>query len=250
MTIARPESEATVEHIDGYTIELLGPNRWRVSRNGREIEEVRTASKARIVAKRAAFEHRLLRRALRHVLVILLAGLALAAIQPFKDVANPAAERAAVFTDTLDEAYAAIRAGDASPADFTAAVDGFTGGVIDGGVDIGNVDVAPTTRERYVLAGSFEGECYVVRWPPDGRATTGVLAEDLPCAPGVALGRIESYVRSSQSTDTTQPLWEGTAPPATTRVRWYLPATIGLVALMVDGAIGASVALIRRSRGA
>jgi hypothetical protein len=114
---------------------------------------------------------------------------------------------------------------------------------------IGNLGGTASTAERHVLLGAFEGDCYVVRWPPDGPVTSGVLAADLPCEPAPVVVRPESFDRSSVATSADTPLWEGVVPPETTRARWYLPAVVAGVLLAFDGVVGATIAVIRRSRG-
>jgi hypothetical protein len=246
--ISVPTAGDAAEDLDaGYRVELLGPHRWRLDRGGREVGIFASASEARAAARRHEIRRRLGRRALAHVSVALLGASVLLAAQPFADVPNPAAVRARSFVDAMDAAYGAIRSGAADPTEFTRAVDGFDGAVVSSdGSAIGGG--GPAT-ERIVLVGSFEGDCYVVRWPPAGPVTTGVLEPDLACEPSPALVWQEVFIRSSVATMRDVPIWEGVLPPETTRVRWYLPAVIAAVLFMVDGVIGATVALIRRGRG-
>ena len=232
-----------------YDVALERPGRWTLQVDGRRRSAHRRASDAGAEARVVERIRRRRHRIGRNLAAIAVAGLTLLVAQFARSVPNDEYAAAAAFVLVLEGGYRAIESGAAS-------VDSFVGqsGIIGGAFtadlpfDLGDgARVEP--RDYVALVGMHNQECYVVRWTPGGAVFSGVLAPDLPCEPAPRLIQPGLFIRAaSQSPNASAFNWEDVLPPRESQARWFVPLVLVTVFVMLQGVVGATLALIRPVR--
>ena len=182
---------------------------------------------------------RLRRRvAMNRIAVVAVAALLLVPVVSGREVANPDHPPARAFADQMEAAYRAVD--DGTP------IESVTGEGISGAVL--TVDRGGVSSDYNVLAGTHQGDCYVIRWV---RFEVPFVAKLLPrfeCAPGAATVNFSpsAFEVIAVNLSSTGPLnWDPVVPPEVDLAPWFFPLTILLAALIFHQLVGLSLAYLR-----
>lgn len=190
-------------------------------------------------------------RLLRNGVVVAAGAAVLVIAQAGRFVPNPGYQAARDAVAVLESAHRSVVSGRASVMSFTGE-DGIIGGEFTAAppINLGG-DVQP--RAYAVLMTLHGGDCYVIRWSPESTReydiVTALLTPQLPCEVGPTLLQQGLFARSwFQSTDGHPFDWKNVLPPPRFQVSWFIPVVIAALLLILQGAIGISLALIAPAR--
>ncbi len=237
-----------VYSLDRYRIERLGSARWQLRMAGRVRSEHARASEALARARRLERTRRRNRSILANLSVAVAAPAVFLVLLPLRMVTNDAYPPARAFVERLETLYESVDSGQISSLEVAGSDAAFTGAslTVTSPLDLGG---GPSARNYEVLVGSHAGDCYVVAWVPGRGPFIGVLSPAFPCIPAERLTQVGLYERSwSAIAAESEIIWDAILPPAKTLARWFIPVVFVVIALVLEGCVGCTLALMRYSR--
>jgi hypothetical protein len=204
-------------------------------------------SSAQVLAARRRARDRSL---VRDGLLVVLAVVCMWGAWAVRETPNAARPPAVELTARLDDLFRQVRAGtlvlDTTPRDVAPGIAGarFPG---------------RTLGDRWVLAGTSDGECYVLWWDEDGARRGRVLASDMPCTPSTeAMSTAPNTYRRLAAKIVEDPdapnTWAGVLPDPVRLRWWFLPVMVvgggvllaALVRISIAALTGAAPSATRR----
>lgn len=225
-----------------YRASRVGAKGWELTADGEQLSSHRSFREAVGAAEAHDQRRRRNREAVKHAVLMVVAGLLLIPTMGYREVDNDDFPPARAFADGMEEAYGDVDAGVADIAQYTVEEDGFGGGVfrvVRGGVE----------NDYLLLVGDYRGDCYVIRWV---RSKVPFVARLLPrydCEPGQpALNFAPSgFEAIAINLSAGKPLnWEPVLPDQIRLAPWFFPAVFVVMLVVMQQMISLSLVFIRR----